>query len=107
MTTTWQILDTKYQTADGLITTVTYNCMVQLEEHIDRKIGEITLTGDVSAEGFISYPNLTEEAIVGWVKNILGETEITSIETTLQNNVTARKVIKDTQITKQGLPWRK
>ena len=46
MTTTWQIFDTVYQTADGLITKVTYGCTVQLENYIDRTIGNIELTGD-------------------------------------------------------------
>ena len=102
MTTNWQIFDTKYQTADGLITKVIYGCTVQLENSIDRTIGELELTGTAT----IPYADLTEETILGWVKTSLGAEAVTSIETTLQNNVTTQQAAKDAEIEKSGLPWR-
>jgi hypothetical protein len=107
MTTTWQILDTKYQIANGLIVKVVYGCMVQLDNFLDRKVGEIELTGDPTSPDFIPFDRLTEETIVGWIKTSLGDTQVTAIETGLQNSVTARKTAQDAQTTKQGLPWRK
>lgn len=106
MTTNWQIFDTKYQTEDGLIIKVTYACTVQLENYIDRTIGELDLTGDASVEGFVPYANLREEIIVGWVKSLLGTSRVTEIETTLQNNVNAQKAAKEAETVKSGLPWR-
>lgn len=102
MTTSWQIFDTKYQIADGLITKVVYGCTVQLENSIDRTIGELELTGTST----IQYADLTEETILGWVKTSLGAETVTSIETTLQNNVTAQQAAKDAETEKSGLPWR-
>ena len=107
MTTTWQIFDTTYQTADGLIIAVNYGCTVQLENYIDRTIGYLELTGDSSVEGFIPYSELTHENVLGWIKSSLGEEEVTTIESALQANVAAQKVAKDSQTIKQGLPWRK
>ena len=107
MTTTWQIFDTKYQTANGLIIEVHYGCTVQLENYIDRTIGYLELTGDSSVEEFIPYSELKPETVIGWVKSSLGEEEVTTIESTLQANVTAQKVAKDSQTIKQGLPWRR
>lgn len=107
MTTTWQIFDTVYQTADGLITKVTYGCTVQLENYIDRTIGNIELTGDSTLSDFIPFDSLTEANIIEWVKAFLGEEQVISIETNLQTNVVARKEAQDAQTTKQGLPWRK
>ena len=106
MTTNWQIFDTVYQTADGLITKVTYGCTVQLENYIDRTIGNIELTGDSSVEGFVPYSQLAEETVLVWVKSSLGQESVTSIETTLQNSVTAQKAAKEAETQKNGLPWR-
>ena len=106
MTTRWQIFDTKYQTADGLINKVIYGCTVELENYIDRTIGQLDLTGDPSAEGFVAYSNLTEQTILGWVQNSLGAEAVTAIEVNLQNNVTAQKQAKEAEAIKSGLPWR-
>jgi hypothetical protein len=105
MTTTWKIFDTQYQVADGLITKVTYGCTTQLENFIDRQIGELELQGDPSDEGFIPYPSVPEVTILQWVKNILGEETVTSIETTLQQSVTAQKQAEDNKVYNNGLPW--
>jgi hypothetical protein len=105
MTTTWKILDTKYQIEDGLIIKVVYRCVAQLDNFLDIKMGELELTGDPTSSDFVPFDNLTETTILGWVKTSLGEQQVTAIETELQNNVTARKAAQDAQTTKQGLPW--
>lgn len=106
MTTNWQIFDTRYQAADGLIVKVVYGCTVQLENFIDRTIKDLDLTGDPTAEGFVAYPDLTEATILGWVQTILGAEQVTAIETALQDSVTAQKAAKDAEAVKSGLPWR-
>ncbi len=106
MTTTWQILDTKSQIANGLITKVVYGCMVQLENDMDRKIGEVTLTGDASASNFIPFTSLTEEILIGWVKTTLGGTAVVAIETEVEDRISARKAARDVETEKSGLPWR-
>ena len=106
MTTTWQILDSKRQKINGLITKITYRCLVQLDNNIDIKVGELEFTGDSSSPDFIPYENLTEETLIGWVQSSLGNTEVTAIETALQNSVTARKAEKDAETESNGLPWR-
>ena len=105
MEITWQIFDTKYQTANGLITKVVYGCTAQLENDIDRKVGEINLTGDPSSPDFIAYENLTEEVLLQWVKASLGDTEVSTIETQVQDNVIARKTARENVVERNGLPW--
>jgi hypothetical protein len=105
MTTDWKIFDTKYQITDGLITKVTYGCIVQLENFIDRTIGELDLTGNPSSPGFIPYSLLTEQVIIDWVKTLLGSQQVEGIETSLQDNITALKAEKDAETEKSGLPW--
>lgn len=106
MTTNWQIFDVKRQTADGVVIKVTYGCTVQLDNFIDRTIGEQTFNGDPSTPGFVPYENLTEAIVLGWVQTTLGAEAVTATETSLQNNVTAQKAAKDAETVKSGLPWR-
>ena len=106
MTTDWQIFDTKYQTADGLITEVTYGCTATLENFIDRAVGTLELTGDSSLDNFIPYYELTQENILTWVKASLGVEAVAAMEATLQNNIIAQKQVIETQTIKRGLPWR-
>ena len=106
MTTTWKIFDTKRQTADGVIIKVTYGCTVQLDNFIDRTIGEQTYSGSASEPGFVPYEDLTEPIVLGWVQTALGATAVTATETALQNSVTAQKAAKDAETEVSGLPWR-
>ena len=106
MTTTWEIIDTRSQIANGLITKVIYGCMAQSENDMDRKIGEITLTGDATASDFVPFEALTQETVMGWVKSSLGETEVTAIETELQNRIAVRQAAREAVTEKSGLPWR-
>lgn len=107
MTTNWNIFNTERQTTDGVITKVTYGCTAQLGTYIDRTVGQLKLTGDASTEGFIPYENLTEVAIVEWVKSSLGHLKVLEIETSLQSKVTTQKEAKEEKTATNGLPWRK
>jgi hypothetical protein len=106
MTTNWQIFDVKRQTADGVVIKVTYGCTVQLDNFIDRTIGEQTFNGDPSIPGFVPYENLTEAIVLGWVQTTLGAVAVAATETSLQNNVTAQKTAKEAETVVSGLPWR-
>ena len=105
MTTTWKIFNTESQIADGVITKVTYGCTVQLDNFIDRVVGTLELVGDTASTGFIEYPALTEETVLGWVKSKLGATYVTATEETLQANVTGAKAARELETVKNGLPW--
>ena len=106
MTTTWNIFDTEYQKADGLITLLRYGCTVTSEGIVDRKIGNLNLSGNPSSAGFIPYGSLTEETLVQWVKTSLGSTEVSAIESTLQDLVSSKVSQEQAQATSNGLPWR-
>jgi hypothetical protein len=49
----------------------------------------------------IPYPQLTEEVVVGWVKDKFGEEKITEIEAALDAQITE----KLTPTTSAGVPW--
>ncbi|CAB4125152.1 hypothetical protein UFOVP54_70 [uncultured Caudovirales phage] len=105
MTTTWKIIDLKSQIADGLVTNVTYECRVELEGIIARKIEEMALAGDPTKPNYIPFAELLEEDILRWITASLGQAQMTRIETELQDTVTARKVEKDAITEKSGIPW--
>lgn len=106
MTTNWQIFDVKRQTVDGVVIKVVYGCTVQLDNFVDRTIGEQTFNGDPLEPGFVPYEDLTEAIVLGWVQTSLGTEAVTATETALQNNVTAQKAAKDAETVVSGLPWR-
>jgi hypothetical protein len=105
MTTTWNIFDTKRRKSDGVIIKIVYGCTVQQDNYLDRTIAELNITGDASAEGFISYTNLTQDVILNWVKSSIGPQRVLAIETSLRNNVTAQKAAAEAEIIVNGLPW--
>jgi hypothetical protein len=105
MVTTWEIFDIEYQTTDGLVIDIGYRCTAQLDTFIATSIGQLSLVGNSSAEGFIPYTDLTETIVMGWVTASLGEEKVVEIETTLQNKVNSHKAAKDAETVKSGLPW--
>lgn len=105
MTTTWRIIDTKYQLADGLVTEVVYICQASLENELSRKVGTINLAGDPTSPGFVAFENLTPQVIIEWVQSILGQQQVTEIETSLQDKVIIQKAAKDALTVRNGLPW--
>ena len=105
MTTTWRIHNTKRRTSDGLILEVMYCCTATLEEDIQRKVRTITLTGDSTSPDFIPFSDLTEDILLTWVKDSLGETAVTEIENILQSELQARKAAREAETEVYGLPW--
>ena len=105
MTTTWKIIDLKSQIADGLVTKVIYECRAQLDDIIARKIDEMALAGDPTKPNYIPFTQLLEEDVLQWVAALLGQAQITTIETELKDTVTARKAQKDAITETSGIPW--
>lgn len=106
MKTTWQVIDLKSRIADGLVIKVTYACKVQLDDIVDRIIGELELVGDPSDPNYVPFEDLTEEYVLTWVEQSLGEAQVAAIEAGLENSVTAQKEQKDAETIISGLPWR-
>jgi hypothetical protein len=84
---------------------VVYGCIVESEGEIERKQGTINLTGDPTASGFISFSELTEEVVLGWVKATLGDIEVTNFENRIKKILEARKEAKEYITEERGLPW--
>ena len=83
-TITWKIANLERETADGFVFTAAY--------------GSIGLE---RPESLVPFADLTEEIVVGWVKEKLGEEAVTNVETALQAQIDEQHA--PTKAT--GLPW--
>lgn len=99
----WKIYDLKRVIADGMVIQATYACESKENNSSTRYIGDIQLTtGSISDPGFISYDNLTEDNVLGWVTESI---DTASIETENSASI-ARNILQRSKITKRnGTPW--
>ncbi len=95
----WNISQLERETQDGYVFTVHYTVNAQDGTYSAGAYGSLGLErpeGDL-----IPFSELTEEVVVGWVKEKFGEEKITEIETALQAQLDEQR-----QPTKAaGLPW--
>lgn len=102
----WNIVQLERQSDDDLVTVVHWEATLA-EEVVngeETKVYSSRVYGCVSLERgdtFTPFVELTKELVVGWVKDKLGEEEVTRFETSLQNQINEQKT---PQVLK-GLPW--
>ena len=94
----WIVSEMDHSTEDGLVTTVHWRAVGVDGEHSADVYGAIGLE---RGEDFVAFDDLTEEVVVGWVKDKLGEESVTSYETSIANQIAEKKAPK----TARGLPW--
>lgn len=85
MSTEWRIYNLKRQASDGLVLEVEYGCEMNISGSAQYTTGKIELTGSTSDSNFISYDNLTEDTVLGWVTSSI---DTSSIETELEDKIT-------------------
>ena len=108
MTTfTWKVANLERNVADGKVYTVHYTVNA-LSDTVDPNsesggffsagaYGSIGLDGEVT----VDFANLTEEVVVGWVKDQFGEEKVAEIEAALQAQIDER--VAPTK--SAGVPW--
>ena len=94
----WIVSEMDRSTEDGLVTTVHWRAVGVDGEHSADVYGAIGLE---RGEDFVAFDDLTEEVVVGWVKDKLGEESVANYETSLANQIAEKKAPK----TARGLPW--
>ena len=108
MTTfTWKVANLERNLADGKVYTVHYTVNAlsdQPDPHSEEggfysagAYGSIGLDGDVTTP----FESLTEEVVVGWVKEHFGAEKVAEIEAALQNQID----LKITPVSAAGKPW--
>ena len=98
----WKIYDLKRVIDNGVVTEITYACESQLSGSGTRKIGNLTVVGSPDDSDFISYNNLTQTDVLGWVYASVDKTIFeTENSSSIAQQITHRAAIT----TKTGTPW--
>ena len=101
-TKTWQVNTLQRELADGYVNKVIYRVDGVDGDYSFRATGEVNFTKPSSLPSdFKAYDTLTESVCLTWVKDTLGSTEVTAIETEVENGVNVQK----TPTTATGTPW--
>jgi hypothetical protein len=97
--TNWTITQMDRNTADGFVTTVHWTASQTDGEYT---ASTYATAGFSEVEGsMIPYADLTEETVIGWVKESLGAEGVAAVESSLAANIASQKAPK----VASGLPW--
>jgi hypothetical protein len=80
-TNTWKIAQLDRETADGYVFTAHYTVEASDETY---KAGAYGSIGFEKPETLVAYADLTEEVVIGWVKDQLTAEKVTEVEAALQ-----------------------
>jgi hypothetical protein len=95
---TWKIANLERETADGFVFTVHYTVNADNGTYSAGAYGSIGLE---RPDNLIPFDDLTEETVVGWVKEKFGDEKVAEIEAALQAQIDEK-----THPTKMaGVPW--
>jgi hypothetical protein len=98
-TNTWKIAQLERETADGYVFTVHYTVDASDGTYSAGAYGSVGLE---KPETLVPFADLTEEQVVGWVKEKLGGAEkVSEIEATLQAQLDEQKAPTKAS----GTPW--
>ena len=97
-TNTWKITQLERETADGYVFTAHYTVEASDETYKSGAYGSI---GFERPETLVPYADLTEEIVVGWVKDKLTAENVAQVEAQLQAQLDEQK----TPTKASGMPW--
>lgn len=99
ITYTWRISNLERETADGYVYTAHYTVSASDDVYSAGAYGSI---GFERPEGeLIPFAELTEETVIGWVKEKLGEEAVTNVLTALEGQLDEQRAPSKAA----GVPW--
>ena len=99
-TFTWAVANMEHYTSDGVVFTVHYTVNAEDGTYSSGAYGSVGLEKPNAGE-MIPYADLTEEIVVGWVKDHFGEEKVDEIEAALQAQLDQQHA----PTTAPGVPW--
>ena len=96
---TWHIAQLERETADGLVITAHYTVDAKDDVYSAGAYGSLGF--ERPEEDMIPYADLTEEIVIGWVKEKFGDEKVAEIEAALQKQLDEQR----SPTVAQGLPW--
>ena len=97
-TFTWAVANLERETADGFVFTVHYTVNAEDGTYSAGAYGSIGLE---RPDSLVPFDDLTEDMVVGWVKDKFGDEKVAEIEAALQ----AQLDEKHSPTKAAGLPW--
>lgn len=96
----WRIANMEHYTSDGIVFNVHYTVNAEDGTYSSGAYGSVGLEKP-EPSSMIPYADLTEELVVGWVKQHFGDEKIAEIEAALQQQLDQQHA----PTTAPGLPW--
>ncbi|AGH57636.1 hypothetical protein CPKG_00005 [Cyanophage KBS-S-2A] len=95
---TWAVANLERETADGFVFTVHYTVNAEDGTYSAGAYGSIGLE---RPDSLIPFDDLTEDMVIGWVKDKFGDEKVAEIEAALQEQLDQ----KHSPTKAAGLPW--
>lgn len=83
----WSIDQLERQVSDGAVITAHWRVAVSEGDIIAQAIGPQKFTPNPNDSSFVPFENLTEEQVVGWIKNEMGDGHVAVLEANLASEV--------------------
>jgi hypothetical protein len=99
-TFTWAVANMEHYTSDGVVFTIHYTVNAEDGTYSSGAYGSVGLEKP-EPDNMIPYADLTEEIVVGWLKDHFGEEKVTEIEAALQAQLDQQHA----PTTAPGVPW--
>lgn len=100
MTTTWTISTLDRNTADGFVTTVHWTASQTDGDFTASTYSTVSFTQE-DGINYVPYADLTEAAVIEWVKGSLGAEGVAAVDAALAANIASQKA----PVQASGLPW--
>ena len=96
----WRVANMEHYTSDGVVFVCHYTVGANDGTYSSSAYGSVGLEKPAPFE-MIPYADLTEDVVIGWVKNHFGEEKVGEIEAALQAQLDQQHA----PTTAPGLPW--
>jgi len=96
----FKIANMERRSSDGYVTTVHWTASKTVDGFVASSYGSLGLS-DTESETFIPFEDLTEEIVIDWVKDKLGEETLAAMELAYDNNI----AMQQNPPVVSGTPW--
>ena len=97
---TWSVANMEHYTSDGVVFTIHYTVNAEDGTYSSSAYGSVGLEKPEPGN-MIPYADLTEEIVVGWVKDHFGAEKVAEIEAALQAQIDEQRHPSKAA----GVPW--
>ena len=97
----WSISTLESDSNTGGVITAHWRATDSDGDHSGSSYGTCGFTPDASADGYVAYDSLTEEEVIGWVKDSMGEEAVAGVEDSIAAQIADSKA----PAISVGTPW--